>query len=201
MTVDPRLWQAFHDAKDALLKALESDVETNCLHFLSQGRAERADALSAKNQTIIEAKEWRRQLESAKDDLSETIGLIAVGVQRIRQSMSSIADLPPELLREVILHSADQRSHGDILALASVCELWRAAVHAERMLFAEANWDNWHVELLDLWCQRSRGCPLRVSINPSVARRFSDEHFVFVLQKTVSCWASLSLLVCFTRIT
>lgn len=194
MTVDPSLWQAFHSAKDALLDALRSSAaETNYPHVLSRPPTERSDALRIIHQGIAEFDEQQRQLESAKDDLSETIGCIARGVQRAHQSTSPVGVLPPELLRNIIHHSVDRQNHKEILSLASVCSLWRAVVHAERSLFAEANWANWNVELLDLWNARSRGCPLHVRINEKVSKRLSDDRYAQILQSGLTRWASLSL--------
>lgn len=120
------------------------------------------------------------------------IGYITTEVQRARQSTSPVGVLPPELLRDIIHHSVGPRNHKEILSLASVCSLWRAAVHNERTLFADANWAAWNIELLELWNVRSRGCPLHVRINNDVFTRLSDDRYARTIESTLSRWASLS---------
>lgn len=188
MSVEPALWDAFYKAKDALLSALDASLtQPNCQHILLQP-VERAKARTSIKRSLERLHSGIRELESAQADITRMHDRFLKSVGRVQSSLSPVGVLPPELLREVILRSAGPQDHKRILALASVCDQWRTAVHAERSLWVDANWDSWPAPLLELWCSRVRGHPMAVRLGMKGIKSTSDEAYARILQSTKPFW-------------
>jgi len=75
---------------------------------------------------------------------------------------SSIAVLPPELMRGVISFAVGPHEHDTIFRLSRVSQSFRQTVLDMSWLFTDASWNCWPTPLLDLWCRRARAQPLTV---------------------------------------
>lgn len=199
MAVDPALWESFYQATDALSLALKSSIgRLTSKDVLSERRAERDRALHCLRDQQSRIIELSQDLISLQTELDEMKRALVKGIGRVQCSLSPIGTLPPELLRDIIVHAAQPRDHRTILTMSSVCDLWRAAVFSERSLFSEANWDEWPAEQLTTWCCRTRGHPLTIRLGAKACRRLFPESpgylvgpLKHILASTRSSWQSL----------
>ena len=110
---------------------------------------------------------------------------------------SSVADLPLELMRDLIsftVVSADQRP--SVMILSQVSQRFRLAVLDLSWLFTEADWNNWPSPFLDLWCQRARIQPLTVYLTSPTVRRLScgvAPELKALLESSSQRWGTLRL--------
>ena len=76
--------------------------------------------------------------------------------------------LPVELVQLIALRCvAGPRDHEQIISLSHVCRSWRSAILGLSELFVSANWDRWHHELLEIWCERAGSRPLSIHLHDS----------------------------------
>lgn len=118
--------------------------------------------------------------------------------------MSPSEHLPPELLRKIVTWAVDgphDRRH--ILHLTHVSRLWREVVFTLPGLFTEADWDNWRLPLLELWCSRVTATrTLTIRLDGLTIRRMNNEvvsNSQFNFLRGISArWGKLNINMCLT---
>lgn len=79
--------------------------------------------------------------------------------------------LPSELLREVIsLAISNTNNRPEILRLSHVSRRFRDTVVDMPTMFIEADWNDWDISLVELWCWRARDQLLKIHLNATTAR-------------------------------
>lgn len=101
---------------------------------------------------------WREMaaLEVHSDDWDQQ--------QQSHSSPSPIDTLPAELVREIILLSTSPDDQPRTIRLSHISSGWRDVCLSCTSLFVQADWEEWPVWLLQLWCTRANGRPLNVQL-------------------------------------
>lgn len=108
--------------------------------------------------------------------------------------------LPTELLLEIIslaVHSA--RNRPGVLRLSQVSRRFRVTVLSMSRLFTEADWNVWHVSLVELWCRRARPHLLNIYLNHATIRSLAagaTPKRKTLLESYSSRWGALSIHFC-----
>jgi hypothetical protein len=161
MLVDPALWTAFHQAKDALITALR-EASVKHVHATFTGRTVAPSSTNTLIQAISEAE---RELKAAHDDLSNIRSYVAQTRAVVVNWSSPFAMLPHELIRGIISHTIRlQGNRVAILRLSQVSQRLRETVLDMSWLFTEADWNYWQYPLVELWCQRAGTQLLKISL-------------------------------------
>lgn len=188
MTIDPTLWEAFHRAKNNIFAAFKEDLAQTTSHILLRKPADRVDAQSAVQNREVDLNEDLQKVILVEKEFLSLKGYAVKAIARVQNSLSPIAALPIELLTD-ILTRLEPREHKAILTLASVCDLWRDVMHNARLLWSDADWNAWPLELLEVWCSRARGYPMTVRLaEDGVNAIYSSPGFTHLLQSTKRDW-------------
>ncbi|KAF8593150.1 hypothetical protein BDV93DRAFT_529988 [Ceratobasidium sp. AG-I] len=97
-------------------------------------------------------------------------------LQNSSEVLSPIASLPTELLARILTFSVDScrsfyasrrspdQSVNQVHAIASVCSYWRDTAISTPSLWSYIDFDRMcHVELVHIWLERARNCPLDIT--------------------------------------
>lgn len=201
MTVDPALWEAFHEAKNALFLAIQVSIP-HAPNTLLKPRANRAASRAVIASAIASIEESCEAVESAEEELSRLGVHLRATITRARYSLAPIGALPIEILQEVFLYAATPRDQEMVLTVASVSQVWREAALHQRTLFTCPKWNKWPIELLKLWCSRAQGSLLDVVLEDADIITIHDNRDpwrVRLLQSTKPTWGSLSFQSGWTR--
>jgi hypothetical protein len=147
MLVDPALWTAFHQAKDALITALQEALHTQLEpHALVESQSPRRHdtAPCSVRALVLAVSEAEQQLEASLSDLSYIRSSLAQRLRAAANMSLSFAMLPHELTRDIIalaVYGAGDRH--TILKLSQVSQQLRRTVLDMSRLFTEADWSDW----------------------------------------------------------
>lgn len=120
-------------------------------------------------------------------------------------SPSPISTLPAELVREIILLSTSPYDQPQTMRLSHISSAWRDVSLSCTSLFVEADWEEWPVWLLELWCARANGRQLnvqlywkgmnRISTTLRTEREGGELHggveLLTLMRKTSELWSTL----------
>jgi len=198
MLVDPSLWTAFRQARDALLNALREVPSVNDI-YATPPPIKATPPASTKSliQAISEAE---HEIETAQNELSSVRSYLAHNRAIIINWSSSLAILPYELIQEIVSYVivTPRRQQRGIMQLSRVSKRWREAVHAMPWLFTTANWNTWSYPLIEVWCQRAGTQPLNISLGDRAIcllanNRGSESKLMSLLSSSASRWVELEI--------
>jgi hypothetical protein len=195
MLGDPVLWQAFYQAKDALISALrEAPLVYEAPFGLCAGRDTGSVATSTLLQCITETVD---EVETVQSELSSLRSHLIRSRTIITNQCSLPGMLPIELLQNIIsLVISHPRNCRTTLRLSHVSKRFRYAVLDMSRLFTEANWTRWPVTLLELWCQRARTNPLKIFLSDTVLHSVGEARKRALLESCSFQWGYLRIYIC-----
>lgn len=165
MLVDPALWTAFDNAKEALLEAIKTSPLPES-HILSLDLTHRESAKTSRHEAINALDACTTRLEETMNELNSAIRLRR---SRVQTSLSSIAMLPPELVRHIVkLVIGGPQYARRIRNLSHISVAWRNIATSTSELFTESNWNKWHVDLITIWLNRSHNQPQKIFLDSVV---------------------------------
>lgn len=168
MLVNPDLWTAFDNAKEALLAAIKTSLFPES-PSLSLHHAGRESAKDSRRETIGELDVFTTQLKETMNDLDAACKDVQLRRFHIQTSLSPITILPPELIRYIAkLAVGTPENTRRILNLSHVSVAWREVVTSTSELFTESDWNRWHVELITIWLSRAREQPQKIYLETEV---------------------------------
>jgi len=206
MLVDPSLWTASHQARDALLNALREVPSVNDI-YVHPPPIKAIPPASTKSliQAISEAE---HEIETAQNELSSVRSYLAHSHAIVTNWSSSLATLPYELIQDIVSYiiATPWRREikwlsREIMWLSRVSKRWREAVLAMPRLFTTANWNTWPHPLIELWCQRAGTQPLNISLGDRAIDQLRDKRGSELMRLLKSCtsqWGELE--ICFDDI-
>ena len=190
--MDPSLWTTFHQARDALLKALREVPSVNDIHVTPPPT--RAIPPIPLIQAISEAE---HEIETAQNELSSVRSYLAHNRAIVTNWSSSLAMLPYELIQEIVSYAVvTPGQQREIMRLSRVSKRRREAVLAMPWLFATANWNAWSYPLIELWCQRAGTHSLNISLGDRAIRQLWSERDSKLMSLLHSCaprWGELEI--------
>jgi len=167
MLIDNTFWSRFYQAKDALFTALPTSYGPHFPHILSTPPSQRYAIQTETAKLISSLRELEHELEVIQREVKRVHESISQQRADAEMSLQPIGALPPETIREVVLHTVKgPRDHRQIMRLSHVSTLWREAVLGISTLFTEANWTVWPASLLDTWCSRAGSARSPASLGP-----------------------------------
>jgi hypothetical protein len=189
MLGDPVLWQAFYQAKDALISALrEAPLVYQAPSGLRVGK-DTGSALASITEAVHEVETVQSELSSLRSYLTRSHVIITN-----RYSLPGM--LPIELLQEIISLVVPYPYHHRItLKLSQVSKRFRDAVLGISRLFTEPDWTHWPVPLLELWCQCARTSPLKIFVYDSVLHSVGEARKRALLESCSSQWGYLRIIM------
>lgn len=165
MLVNPDLWTAFNDAKEALLAAIKTSLLPQP-HLLSLDCADRHSAQTSIHETLGELDVFTAWLDETVNDLDGACKDIRLHRSRVQMSLSPIAILPTELIRYIVqLAVGAPENRRMILNVSHVSTTWREAVTSTSELFTESDWNKWNVQLIKLWLSRAQKQPQKIFLD------------------------------------
>jgi hypothetical protein len=196
MLGDPVLWQAFYQAKDALISALREAP----LVYQAPPSGPRAgqDTGSVPASTFLQCiTEAVHEVETVQSELSNLRSYLISSHTMITNRHSLPGMLPIELLQDVISlavpYPGDE--YHTILRLSQVSKRFRDAVLDISGLFTEPDWIRWPVPLLELWCQRARTNPIKICVYDSVLYSVGEARKRALLESCSSQWGYLCIVM------
>lgn len=168
MLVNPDLWTAFNDAKEALLAAIKTSLLPQP-HLLSLDRADRHSAQTSIRETLGELNVFTAWLDETVNDLDGACKDIRLHRSHVQMSLSPIAILPAELVRYIVqLAVGAPENRRTILNVSHVSTPWREVVTSTSKLFTECDWNRWHVDLIAIWRKRAHEQPQKISLDDTI---------------------------------
>jgi hypothetical protein len=125
-------------------------------------------------------------LVSSLGDLENELNDVQREIQRVRDSLSQqktaammslqpIGMLPPEMIRKIVVHAVEgPRDYRQITRLLRVSKLWREVVFDIPSLFSQANWAEWPISLVEMWCSRAKPHSLTICMRETLLRRLGE---------------------------
>jgi hypothetical protein len=169
MLVDPAIWAAFHQARDALITALHDALLVKRVHAITRAGAVAPSSTSTLIQAISEAK---RELKTARHDLSNIQSHLVRTRAVVVNWSSPFAMLPHELVRDIVSHTIQYPyQRRQILRLSHVSQRLRETVVDMSWLFTDTDWNHWQYPLVELWCRRAGSQLLTISLDDFGLRR------------------------------
>ena len=195
MLGDPVLWQAFYQAKDALISALrEAPLVYQAPSGPQAGQDTDSVPVSAFLQCITEAV---CEVETVQSELSSLRSHLFRSHATITNRHSLPGMLPIELLQKIISLAVPDPGDYDyhtILWLSQVSKRFRDAVLDISGLFTDPDWIRWPVPLLELWCQRARTSPITICVYDFVLYSVGEEaRRRALLESCSSQWGQLNI--------
>jgi hypothetical protein len=189
MLGDPVLWQAFYQAKDALISALrEAPLVYQAPSGLRVGK-DTSSVLASITEAVHEVETVQSELSSLRSYLIRRRAIIT-------NQHSLPGMLPIELLQEIIsLVVPYPYPYRTTLKFSQVSKRFRDAVLGISRLFTKLNWTHWPVQLLELWCQRARTNPLKVYVDDFVLHSAGEARKRALLESCSSQWGCLHIVV------
>lgn len=171
MLVDPEVWTAFHNAKCALVQAIQGSLHSTP-HVLSLECSKRDSFRASTRELIIELDTLTSQLEDVATDIDD----ISKEVQRYylhtKSSLSLISILPPEVLRDIVRLAVGPCMRPDeIMGLSQVSSSWRTVVNETSELFTKIHWGAFHVNLVYIWQTRAKQQPQIIYLDDDVLEK------------------------------
>ena len=163
MFIDNTFWPRFYEAKDALFTVLSNPYVPPFPHILSTTPSQHYAIRTETTKLISSLLELEHELEVIQRKVGRVHEWIKQQRMVAEMSLRPIGVLPPETIREVVLHTVEgPHDHRQILHLSHVSTLWREVVLGISTLFTEANWNEWPASLVDTWCSRAGSRLLKV---------------------------------------
>jgi hypothetical protein len=180
---EDHLWLTFHQTKDALLTS-------------------RRTVRTAANELVSTLLEAGSGLPFVRNEISGKPGPTPQGRTATQMALSQSEDLPPELLRKIVALAVDgPHDRRQILNLTHISRMWREVAFTLSGLFTEADWDNWPLPLLELWCSRvTMTRTLTIRLGDLTIQQMNNEvssncHFNF-LRGISARWGRLDIHMC-----
>ena len=164
------MWQAFYQAKDALISALREAP----LVYQAPPSGPRAgqDTGSVPASTFLQCiTETVDEVKTVQGELSNLQSYLISSHTMITNRHSLPGMLPIELLQKIISLAVPTPGDYDyyiILRLSQVSKRFRDAVLDISGLFTKPDWNRWPIPILELWCQRARTNPMKICVHDSV---------------------------------
>jgi len=169
MLIDSTFWRRFYQAKDALFTALLVPNAPPFPHILSTPRSQHHAIRTETTKWISSLLELEHGLEVIQREVKRVHKTISQQRMVAEMSLRPIGVLPPETIREIVLHTVEgPHDHRQILRLSHVSTLWRDVVLGISTLFTQANWNEWPTSLVDIWCSRAGSRLLKVFLGSSL---------------------------------
>lgn len=193
MSTNAALWLAFHQAEDALLRAIEAPIP--CAPVILEQPANRREARLRVQNTIEELSYALLEIGSAHKRLSEASVVVKLRIVQAQRLLSPIKCLPTEILLEIFTYILGPQDHGSIIKLSSVCNTWRCVILQQSALFTHADWSRWPTWLLKIWSSRAQSRLLTIEIGEYIEQKFEEapgnQDFLTLLCETASKWRAL----------
>ena len=182
MLIDSTFWPQFYQAKDALFTALLNPNAPPFPHILSTPRSQHYAIRTETTKLISSLLELEHELEVIQREVKRFYESISQQRMVAEMSLRPIGVLPPETIREIVLHTVEgPHDHRQILRLSHVSTLWRDAVLGISTLFTQANWIEWPTSLVDTWCSRAGSRLLKVFLGRSMLEDHPRRHSLHAL--------------------
>jgi len=116
------------------------------------------------------------ELEAIQSELSDVQSYLVESrhIPIANSRSTPLYKLPSELLSEIISWALCRwDGRWEIFRLSRVSRRLRDTVFDMSWLFTEADWDSWSVPLVEWWCRRARGRPLKICLRGDTILSFS----------------------------
>lgn len=173
MLIEASIWNAFHEAKGALLEALRSSP-TGPPHVLSAVPRSRETIRASTAELIFAITDAQRELQAAQDELEAAQTLLSQWHFAAKNSLSPIGALPPELIYMIMSYASEEPNPLHVLRISHVSKLWRRVVISDPTSFTCADWERWNDNLVELWCTRAGSQPLTIGLGHSAMCEIVD---------------------------
>lgn len=177
--VNPGLWTAFDRAKQTLLVAIRNSLASE-RHILLLDPAVRNPSGGLRNETIGDLNTFTTRLQETMNDLNDVSKEINLYRSHVQASLSPIALLPPELMRDIAkLAVGGPENTRTIMNLSHVSTAWREVVTGTSEFFTASDWNKWHVQLVTIWVNRAQKQPHKIFLDDTITEalfRYNTAH-------------------------
>ncbi|KAF8307780.1 hypothetical protein DL93DRAFT_1978712 [Clavulina sp. PMI_390] len=160
-------WEAYHAAQKDLVSSISHRL-TSARPIYAVPSHQRQAYSQTVQSTVHELREAQSLLRAASARLQSLELEIFPFLADAESALAPISAVPLEVLRSIILFAVgDPSDTRSVLRVSQVSRAWRNLTLDASELFTHADWNHWHIELIQKWNTRAKHRQLAVTLMPN----------------------------------